>query len=199
MNYISGIAIVIVSIVLGVLSKDVNSILQWIVGALYGGYIAANVLKWHWWRFNGSGFFWGMFAGIASAMILPTVFTNTLPLYYFPLILLLSLIGCIAGSLLTPPTDISVLKNFYKTVRPWGFWQPVYAEVLKENPAFERNKDFAKDMFNVVIGTIAQTAITALPVFIVLLKPQHSIFTALVLAMCVLILRKTWYQKLPTD
>lgn len=199
MNYVSGIAMVAISIVLGIFAKDVNSILQWIVGALYGGYIAANVLKWHWWRFNGSGFFWGMFAGIASAMILPTVFSNTVPLYYFPLILLLSLIGCVAGSLLTPPTDINVLKSFYKTVRPWGFWQPVYAEVLKENPSFERNKDFGKDMFNVVIGTIAQTAITALPVFVVLLKPQHSIISALVLAMCVLILRKTWYQKLPTD
>lgn len=199
MNYISGIAIVAISIVLGIFAKDVNSVLQWIVGALYGGYIAANVLKWHWWRFNGSGFFWGMFAGIASAMILPTVFTNTLPLYYFPIILLLSVIGCIAGSLLTPPTDINVLKSFYKTVRPWGFWQPVYAEVQKDNPSFERNKDFGKDMFNVVIGTIAQTAITALPVFIVLLKPQHSIISALVLAMCVLILRKTWYQKLPAD
>ena len=43
--------------------SDVNSILQWIVSALYGGYVAANVLKWHWWRFNASGFFWGMLAG----------------------------------------------------------------------------------------------------------------------------------------
>ncbi len=26
-------------------------------------YIAANVLKWHWWRFNGEGYFWGMTPG----------------------------------------------------------------------------------------------------------------------------------------
>lgn len=199
MNYISGIVIVVISIILGILSKDVNSILQWIVGALYGGYIAANVLKWHWWRFNGNGFFWGMFAGILSAMVLPTVFSTTLPLYYFPLILLLSAIGCVVGSLMTPATDINVLKNFYKSVRPWGFWKPVYTEVLKDDPSFLPNKDFGKDMFNVLIGTIAQTAITALPVFIVLLKPQSSIVSLVVLLMCVLILRKTWYQKLPVE
>lgn len=199
MNYISGVVMVAISIVLGIFAKDVNTILQWIVGALYGGYIAANVLKWHWWRFNGSGFFWGMLAGIASAMLLPTIFSATLPLYYFPIILLLSIIGCVVGSLMTPHTDINVLKSFYKNVRPWGFWQPVLDEVQKEDPSFERNKDFGKDMFNVVIGTIAQTAITALPVFIVLLKPQQSIVSAVVLLMCILILRKTWYQKLPTD
>jgi SSS family solute:Na+ symporter len=199
MNYISGIVIVAISIVLGIFAKDVNSILQWIVGALYGGYIAANVLKWHWWRFNGNGFFWGMFAGILSAMILPFVFQTTLPLYYFPLILLLSVIGCVVGSLMSPPTDMSVLKSFYRNVRPWGFWKPVYAEVLKDDPSFEPNKDFGKDMFNVLIGTIAQTAITALPVFIVLLKPQPGIISAVVLLMCVLILRKTWYQKLPAE
>ncbi|GAB3507767.1 Na+:solute symporter [Emticicia fontis] len=199
MNYISGIVMVTISIVLGIFAKDVNSILQWIVGALYGGYIAANVLKWHWWRFNGNGFFWGMFAGILSAMVLPTIFSTTLPLYYFPLILLLSVIGCVAGSLMTPITNMEVLKSFYKNVRPWGFWGPVLNEVLKDDPSFEQNKDFGRDMLNVVIGTIAQTAVTALPVFIVLLKPQQSIVSAIVLLMCILILYKTWYRKLPTD
>jgi Na+/proline symporter len=199
MNYLSGIVIVAISIILGIFARDVNTILQWIVGALYGGYIAANVLKWHWWRFNGNGFFWGMFAGIVSAMVLPVIFTGTLPLYYFPLILLLSVIGCVAGSLMTPVTDMNVLKSFYKNVRPWGFWQPVLEEVRKDEPLFEPNKDFRKDMFNVLIGTIAQTAITALPVFIVLLKPQQSVVSAVVLLMCILILYKTWYQKLPAD
>jgi len=199
MNYISGITIVIISIVLGIFAKDVNSILQWIVGALYGGYIAANVLKWYWWRFNANGFFWGMLAGIVSAMVFPSVFQDAVPLYYFPLILLLSVIGCVAGSLMTSPTDMAVLKRFYTSVRPWGFWEPVHTAVLTDTPGFKKNDDFGKDMFNVLIGTIAQTAITALPVFIVLLKPQHSIVSALVLGICVLILRKTWYQKLPAD
>lgn len=198
-NYLVGIVVVAISIVLGIFAKDVNSVLQWIVGALYGGYVAANVLKWHWWRFNGAGFFWGMAAGIVSAMTLPYVFPDTLPLFYFPLILLLSAIGSVAGSLLTPPTEIEVLKKFYQSVRPWGFWGPIHAEVLKDDPTFERNKNFSWDMFNVVVGTIAQTSITSLPVFVVLLMPTHSIITAIVLAVCVGILWNTWYKKLPTS
>jgi hypothetical protein len=183
---------------IGFFAKDVNSILQWIVSALYGGYIAANVLKWHWWRFNSYGFFWGMFAGIASAMILPLIFPNALPLYYFPLILLLSGIGSVVGSLLTPPTDTEVLKEFYKNVRPWGFWKPISDLVSKDDSTFEPNKDFKSDMFNVIIGTVAQTAITALPVYVVLMMPLHIGVSASILAVCAFILWKTWYKKLPT-
>jgi SSS family solute:Na+ symporter len=199
MNYTLGLAVVFISITLGLFAKDVNSILQWIVGALYGGYVAANVLKWHWWRFNGTGFFWGMFAGILSAMVLPYIYHDTLPLYYFPLILLLSVIGSVAGSLLSPPTDMEVLKKFYRSVRPWGFWGPVDEAVKKEDPAFETNKSFGLDMFNVLIGTVGQTAITALPVFIVLMMPGQSFITAGVLLVCVFILWKSWYKKLPSE
>jgi SSS family solute:Na+ symporter len=60
-NRLAGLGMVAVSIVLGFFARDVNDILQWIVGGLYGSYVAANVLKWYWWRFNGAGFFWGMF------------------------------------------------------------------------------------------------------------------------------------------
>lgn len=197
MNYISGVVVVIISIVLGLFALDVNSILQWIVGALFGGYVAPNVLKWYWWRFNATGFFLGMLLGIGGALLLPYIFHDILPLYYFPLILLLSVAGCIIGSVMTPPTDRKVLKEFYTTVHPWGFWEPVLAEVRKDVPEFGRNNDFLKDMFNVIIGVIAQTAITVLPVFMVLLMPAQGITTAAVLIACVLILYRTWYKKLP--
>ncbi|MCU0324444.1 MAG: Na+:solute symporter [Spirosomaceae bacterium] len=198
-NYIVGVVLVVISIALGIYAKDVNSVLQWIVGALYGGYVAANVLKWHWWRFNGNGFFWGMFLGIISSMILPYFFSDALPLYYFPIILTLSVIGSVLGSLLSPPTNIETLKNFYKTTKPWGFWNPILDEIRKEEPDFKPNQDFKKDIFNVVIGTIAQTSVTALPVFIVLLMPLQSVITAIVLLICFIILFKTWYKKLPSE
>ena len=199
MNYLSGIVVVIISIGLGIFARDVNSVLQWIVGALYGGYIAPNMLKWHWWRFNGTGFFSGMLLGILSALLLPVVFPDTVPLYYFPVILVLSLAGCIAGSLLTPPTEMEVLKKFYTTVRPWGFWGPVLEEVRKEDPAFQPNGDFRKDMFNVAVGVTAQTAITVLPVFFVLLMPGQGMVTAGILLVCIFILYRTWYKKLPQN
>src|SRR6195952_5407329 len=145
-NYAVGIAVVLLSILLGFFVKNVNSVLQWIVGALYGGYIAANMFKWYWWRFNASGFFWGMACGIAAALIFPYFFVNQLPLYNWPLLFLISVAGSIAGTLATKPTDMETLKKFYSSVRPWGFWKPVRLLVLAANPAFKPNHGFGLDM-----------------------------------------------------
>jgi hypothetical protein len=174
----------------------VNSILQWIVSALYGGYVAANVLKWHWWRFNASGYFWGMLAGIVPALILPGFFEGTVALYYFPILLLLSIGGCIAGTLLTPPTDTETLKRFYRTVRPWGWWKPIHELVVAEDPGFKANKRFGLDMFNVAIGIVGQLALTILPMYVVLWMKGPLAITVVVLLVIGFILKKTWYDKL---
>lgn len=199
MNYGSGLLVAGVGVLMGFFAKDVNSILQWIVSALYGGYVAANVLKWHWWRFNASGFFWGMLAGIVPALILPSVFKETLELYYFPLLFGLSLAGCMAGSLLTPPTNEATLKSFYKTIRPWGFWGPIHDKVVADDPSFEANKNFRLDMFNVVVGVVAQCCLTMLPMYLIVRMYTELGITLGILAVCMVILKRTWWNNLPTD
>lgn len=194
-NYLVGILVVVIGIILGFFAKDVNSILQWIVGALYGGYIAANMLKWYWWRFNANGFFWGMMSGIASAMIAPYIFDG-LPLYYWPALFLVSLLGSIIGTFSAPPTNEDVLKSFYRTVRPWGFWKPIHEKVLSDDPTFVGNKRFKLDMVNVVLGIIAQCCLTILPMYIVLWAKLPLLITVIILTIIVLILRKTWWNKL---
>lgn len=196
MNYIVGIVVVAVGVTLGFFAKDVNSILQWIVGALYGGYIAANMFKWYWWRFNANGFFWGMLAGIIAALVFPFVFEGILPLYVWPLLFFISVIGCVVGTYAAPPTDAVVLKSFYKTVRPWGFWKPVHEEVMKEDPSFVPNNRFRLDMFNVVIGIIAQCCLTILPMYVVLWMKLPLLVTVAILAIVIFILKRTWWDKL---
>ncbi|MCU7694787.1 sodium:solute symporter family protein [Haoranjiania flava] len=194
-GYAVGILVVVVSIALGFMAKNVNDVLQWIVGALYGGYIAANVLKWHWWRFNAMGFFWGMMTGIAAALVFPYIFTGV-PLYSWPLLFLISLAGSVAGTYLSPPTDPKVLKSFYKSIRPWGFWEPIKEKVIKEDPSFRPNKRFGLDMFNVAIGIIAQCCLTLLPMYLVLSMKLPLIITITILVVIGLILKRTWWDKL---
>ena len=196
MNYASGLAVAIVGVIMGLFARDVNSILQWIVSALYGGYVAANVLKWHWWRFNASGFFWGMLAGIVPALVLPRLFPHTLDLYYFPLLFALSLGGCIAGTLLTPATDVETLKSFYRTVRPWGLWKPIHELVIAEDPSFRPNKRFGVDMFNVALGILGQLCLTILPMYLVLMQKGPLAITVVLLVIIALILKRTWWDKL---
>lgn len=195
-NYTTGLVVVVISIIFGVFATDVNSILQWIVSALYGSYVASNVLKWHWWRFNGSGFFWGMVAGLVPALIFPYVFSETLDLYYFPLLLVLSIIGCIAGTLLTPPNDDETLKNFYKKVRPWGFWKPIHDKVVAEDPSFVSDKAFGRDMVNVIVGIVAQTALVIIPMYLVLGQQLPMYITIAITLVCAVILKKNWWNKL---
>ena len=197
MNYIIGVLVVIVSIIFGVFAQDVNSMLQWIVSALYGSYIVSNVLKWYWWRFNGYGYFWGMVAGLIPALIFPYIFSETLDLYYFPWLLLISAAGALLGTFLTKPTEEATLKEFYKSVNPWGFWGPIKKKVMEEDPSFTPNKNFKMDMFNVLIGTIAQTALVALPIYIVIKDTMPIWITIIITVICGVILKKTWWDKLP--
>ncbi len=199
-NYLSGIIVVTLGVVLGFFTKDVNSILQWIVSGLYGGYIAANMLKWYWWRFNANGFFWGMMAGIIPAIILAYLkqrdIIHGLELYWFPVLLVLSVIGCLIGTFTAPPTETQVLKKFYKTVRPWGFWKPIHRMVIADDPLFLANKRFKLDMFNVSLGVIAQLCLTILPMYVVLWMKLPLLITVIILAVIMIILKKTWWNKL---
>jgi hypothetical protein len=187
--------VVVLGIILGFFAKDVNSILQWIVGGLYGGYIAANLFKWYWWRFNANGFVMGMATGIVSALVFLKLYDG-LFLNVWPIIFLLSVIGCLVGTYTAPPTDNETLTTFYKTVKPWGFWKPIHTMVVESDPTFEPNKRFTLDMFNVVIGMIAQTCLTLLPIYIVLWLKTPLIITVAVLAVTVVILKRTWWNKL---
>lgn len=196
LNYIVGVLVVATGVILGFFVKNVNSVLQWIVGALYGGYIAANMFKWYWWRFNANGFFWGMFTGVAAALTFPYIFPDTLPLYTWPLLFIISIAGCIIGTYAAPPTDENVLKEFYKTVRPWGFWKPVREKVMADDPSFIPNKRFKLDMFNVVLGIIAQLCLTILPMYVVLWMKLPLVITIAVLVIIIMILKKTWWDKL---
>lgn len=195
-NYLVGIAVVTIGVVLGFYAKNVNSVLQWIVGGLYGGYIAANMFKWYWWRFNANGFFWGMLAGIAAALIFPYILPDTLPLYYWPLLFVISIAGCLIGTYAAPPTDENVLKSFYSTVKPWGFWKPIHDKVVADDPSFQPNKRFKLDMFNVVLGIIAQCCLTILPMYVVLWLKLPLLITVIILGVIILILKKTWWDKL---
>lgn len=195
-NYLVGIGVVVISILLGMAVQNIDSVLKWIVSALWGSYIASNVLKWYWWRFNGTGYFWGMIVSLFAAMAMPLFISDAQMLYYFPVLLVISIVGCIVGTYSTGPTDMNTLKEFYYKVRPWGFWKPIHKEVKLDYPDFRANKNFGKDMFNIVIGIIWQTSLVALPLYIVILEHKAWIISLSIAFVTSLILKKTWWDKL---
>ncbi|MEN6618196.1 MAG: sodium:solute symporter family protein [Rikenellaceae bacterium] len=195
-SYLASILLVVIGVAFGFYAKSLNSLTLWITSSLYGGYAAANVLKWIWWRFNGYGYFWGMLAGLVASTVKLVVFPEFTDIYFFPVILLFSFIGCFAGCLLTKPDTDEILMKFYKNVRPWGFWKPVYEKVVKENPEFEANKDFGRDMANVVVGIIWQMSLVVLPIYVVIHKTNAIWITLAVVIITMTFLKFNWYDKL---
>jgi Na+/proline symporter len=203
MSYATSILVVVVGIVFGFLAESITNVTLWIVGGLYGGYVAANLLKWHWWRFNGFGFFWGMIIGTLGALIVPPIVEHFWPgtntLYAFPAIFVFSVLGCFLGTLLSRPEDEEILKDFYKTVHPWGFWRPIVEKIKAEDPAFEPNTNCVRHWFNVTVGIIWQVTLVALPVYIVIQNPRGIVGTIVVLVATTLILKKSWFDHLPSE
>ena len=202
MSRVACVVVLAVGILFGLLATRITDIMMWIVGALYGGYVMANVLKWYWWRFNGYGYFWGMVSGILSAMFMPDLAKLVLghpvsnSLYLFPAIFLISAVGCFVGTFLGKPEEEETLKSFYKTVNPWGFWGPIRAKVVQENPSFRPNPNFRRDTSNVMVGIVWQLCLTALPIYIVLQRWSWVGAIAATLLVTSAILKFSWYDKL---
>ena len=196
LSYVASFAVVALGITFGFFVGSIDSVIQWIVSALWGGYTAANVLKWYWWRFNGYGYFWGMMSGILASMVVPLALPDVKALNAFPLILAISTAGCLLGTLLTKPEDDEVLKGFYRRVRPWGFWGPILAKVQAEDPSFQPNPDFGRDMFNVVVGIAWQTSLIALPIYVVIRRYDIAAIALAVVVVTSVILKFVWYDHL---
>ena len=221
LSYIVSFAVVIIGVSFGYITQSINSAVQWIVSGLWGAYMVSNVLKWYWWRFNGWGYFWGMVTGLGSALVLPLVMPRLIPLLEpgvqsmfgqsaadtmvllghpitsFPLILVISLAGALIGTYATKPEDDAVLMEFYRRVRPWGFWRPVHDKVMQADPTFQPNKDFFRDMFNIGVGTVWQTCFILLAIYLVIRSWRNAIVTLVTLGITFIILKKTWYDRLP--
>ena len=104
-----------------------------------------------------------MATGIAAALATPKLLPELSALNSFPIILVVSTLGSIAGSLLTPPDDEEVLKSFYRTVRPWGLWGPVHDLVVQDDPGFRTDADFKRDASNIGVGLVGRDGIQVRP------------------------------------
>ncbi len=192
--WLTSSGVILLGIAFGFMTKNIHSVTEWIVSALVPAFVAPNVLKWHWWRFNGWGFFAGMAAGTVAAVA--KIYLVIHPVFSFLLILAVSFAASVIVCLLTPPETPSVLKSFYRSVRPWGWWGPIYEQCRAEEASFEPNRDFRRDVFNLAVGLVWQTSLVTSPIYLVIQHWPQFWLSLLVCAVTSLILKFTWYDKL---
>jgi len=198
-SYWASFLLVLVGMGVGLLLESINDIMQWIFAALFGGYSAANLLKWHWWRFNGYGYFWGMIAGLLGSLMLPIVLPDVQPLLAFPFLFLFSLLGSIVATLMTKPDDEEVLCRFYQQVNPWGFWRPIRDKVCEQNPSFKPNSNLARDSTNIAIGVVWQITLVVMPIYMVIQQWWPMLYAGMAMLVTTYILKKNWFDKLEQD
>lgn len=209
-SHIASFAVVGLGVFMGFFADSINSLTLWITSSLFGGYVAANFLKWIWWRFNGWGYFWGMLSGLIIASLQFLMDQNkdhftegTLifdlahmsAIYLFPIIFGVSLLGSFLGTYLTKPTSMDVLKYFYSNVHPWGFWKPVLKELKSEGSKIENNSNFWYDMLNCAIGIVWQSSMIVLPIYFIIRDYPKGYIALAVFLITSLILKFTWLDK----
>ena len=209
-SHIASFSVVALGVFMGFFADSINSLTLWITSALFGGYVASNFLKWIWWRFNGWGYFWGMLSGLIIASLqflldqnkgsfsqdsLLFELSHMQAIYLFPIIFIVSLTGSFLGTFLSEPTDMKTLKSFYKTVRPWGWWGPIYKELLKEDGKLNKNTNFWNDMFNCAVGIVWQSSMIVMPIYFVIRDYPKGLIALSVFVITSLILKFTWLDK----
>lgn len=196
-GYFSSIFLVILAVIIGVFKiESIHDVTTWITFGLYGGYVAPNILKWHWWRFNGYGYFAGMIGGIIASLVPLLIWPGMNKMYVLPFSLLVSTVASVVVCLRTRPESDDVLEGFYRSVRPWGYWDPVYKQLLQKNPKILANTNFKRDAFNVGVGIVWQLMLMVVPICIVIRNKSLLWLSVAVLAVTSIIMKFTWYDKL---
>lgn len=206
LSILSSLLLVVVGVIFGFNAASLNTLTLWITSALYGGYACANVLKWIWWRFNGYGYFGGMLAGLLASTTLlffkqPIldalgIAGTVADIWFFPAILLISLVGCLLGTYLAPLENFEAVKAFYKETRPWGWWGPVREAVMKDDPGFQPNADLRRDIFNILVGMVWQMAQVVIPIYLMVKDHKQLAIWAMLLFVTTWLLKKYWWDRL---
>jgi Na+/proline symporter len=145
----------------GMNADSINSIWLWMQLGLAASMLLPNVLRWHWWRMNG----WGYSAGTLLACVLSlavffwkhvpmlvAIHPEPVPYIYTPFVYAVSLIGAITVSLATQPVDPATLDEFYRRVRPRGFWGTVKNRVGPLPPLSGADASATRILVNVLLG-----------------------------------------------
>ncbi len=194
-SYVTTVAIFALGILIGWTIPDINSIWAWIIMGLITGMMPPSILKWFWWRFNGIGYASGMASGLVAAL-LNRIFFDGQPEYTtFIFVISFSLVGTVIGTYLGPPAKMSVLIEFYRKTRPFGFWGPV-RRLVDGNEVEDIKRENRRDILLLLPACIWQLTLVWMMVALVAKKWGSVAISAAIVASLSVLLYRYWYLNL---
>ncbi len=200
-SYVATISIVTAGTLIGLYASSIRQVWDWIMMALGAAFVIPNVFRWYWWRFNGTGYAAGTLVGLAGAM--PLLFMSLRgiepPIYItFPALCGISLIASIAGTYLSRPTEESTLINFYRNVRPFGWWGPIRSRSgLSPEELQSPGESAWYAGLNVTLACLAIFGAYVAPMYLVGHWHWQALCWGSVSVAAIIVLKFTWYEHLP--
>jgi SSS family solute:Na+ symporter len=157
----------LVGYIAGLNFSSINHVWDWVLMSLMTGLFVPNFLRLYWWRMNGWGVAFGMASG-AFAAISQTLLFPDFPYWgKFLYVAAIAFSGTIIGCLLTKPTDMRTLLDFYKKTRPFGVWGPVKQHLDAEQQAYIDSEN-GRDLLSVPFAFFYQVMLFLIPMQIII-------------------------------
>ena len=221
-SYAATVGVVVVGTAIGFQAESIRQIWDWIMMAVGAAFVVPNVLRWYWWRLNGWGYAAGTLVGMLASLVLPILLkaaslaagpvvagqplpwlldfaqTVNLPYVAFPVVAVLSTIGCLAGTWLTRPTEEAVLVSFFQTVRPFGVWRPIRDKSgLPSHELSDRSESLLLAAVNVILSSVVILGAYLAPMYFVGHWHAQALICFATASVAAVVLYFTWYRNLP--
>lgn len=195
-SHVFGLILVICGFVMAYFTETINDIWSWLCVGVAVGMGIPLVLRFYWWRFNGAGYAIGTLVGMLGVIIQRLVWHDLSEVGQFLYATSIGLTGCAVGTYMFKPTDTEVLKHFFKTTRPFGFWKP-FRNCLSQEQRLELRDETFYNLISVPFALCWMVTLYMLPMQLMIKEFKAASVTALFLAVSLVGLYKFWYKKLP--
>jgi hypothetical protein len=150
-SYYATIAIAVSGVALAMAVKNINEIWNLMTGPLGTAFVVPMAIRWYWWRFNGYGFAFSIGVGMLTAILVDTFLPGLAFFEATGITFVVSVAVGVAVSLFTPAVDDDVLRNFYRQIRPFGWWRRFAMELdsTERDPIGSENR---LALFNMLVA-----------------------------------------------
>ena len=194
----ASVIIVIFGLLFSLTIRNINEIWGWITMSISAGLLIPTLVRWYWWRLNGWGFAIGTAAGMIAAVLQRLLFPHVPEYISFVFATGISFIGMLIGTYATRPTDMKVLRSFYETTRPFGFWHPVRKKI-PETIMDKVNKENRRDIVSIFFAVPWQVVLFIMFMMVIMKRWDWFGRLAVILAGLSVGLYFKWFRYLSTE
>jgi Na+/proline symporter len=189
----STVVLTAICLLLATQAESINAIWSWLSMGLFGGLAGPLVLRWYWERFNGWGYAIGTIVGILGAVIQKGILPDAPEWAQLAFVGGVGTLASVIGSLVTAPTDPSVLAEFYRRTRPMGGW-PIARAALPPTVVNAIRRDNRRDLLAVLPAVAGFFFLFLSPMYLIIGDGAMSSLSLLATGLCAMALYLWWYR-----